>query len=59
MRRKEPKQPFWGQNAIYGLFAIYWTIPPSIPSCIVMTVPKIPKWRSDTVICSVNLQTVV
>jgi len=26
MRRKEPKWPFWGQNAIFGLFAIFWTV---------------------------------
>ena len=41
MRRKEPKCPFWGQNAIFLPFCSFWTVPFTVPSRTVVTVPKL------------------
>ena len=55
MRRKEPKWPFWGQKGIFWPFCDFWTVPSTIPSCTVRTVPNFqndsltPSFRASTV----------
>ena len=55
MRGKEPKWPFWGQNAIFGPLCDFLTVPSTVPSCTVMTVPK---FRNDNRTSSFTASTV-
>ena len=54
MRRKEPKWPFWGQN-VFWPFCDFWTVPYTVPSCTVQTVPKL---RNDALTPSYTASTV-
>jgi hypothetical protein len=52
MRRK---WPFWGQRSVLWPFCDFWTVPSTVLSCTVMTVPK---FRNDGLTLSFTASTV-